>query len=74
VSEIEPIHHARYGRPPRAEAPAVPVNLRLSPCERQRALTAAAINHQSLAEFFRDAIVTAAEECLESSGEFRTTK
>jgi len=52
------------GRKPRAEAPASPVWVRLSPEEQRRADRAAAVNRQSRAEFMRDAIVTAASESL----------
>lgn len=55
------------GRPNRAEAPSVPVRIRLSPAERQRLQQAATANHQRLSEFARDAIVTAAEDTLESN-------
>ena len=53
------------GRKPRAEAPAVPFRIRLSPAERERLEAAAAANHQTPADFARDALVTAAEETLE---------
>jgi len=52
-------------RPPRAEAPSRPVPIRLSPAERTRVLQAARVNHQTVSGFLRDAIVTAADECLE---------
>jgi len=55
----------RRGRRPRAEAPAVPLQTRLSPAERERVEQAAKANHQNLSEFVRDAIVTAADDCLE---------
>jgi uncharacterized protein (DUF1778 family) len=55
----------RGGRKPRAEAPARPVWVRLSPEETRRAERAAAINRQSRADFMRDAIVTAASESLD---------
>jgi uncharacterized protein (DUF1778 family) len=42
--------------------------VRLSPAERERAEAAAKVNHQRLSEFLRDAIVTAADECLEDTG------
>jgi uncharacterized protein (DUF1778 family) len=51
----------------RAEAPSRPVSVRLSPRELRRATEAAQINHQLVGDFIRDAIVTAAEECLEVS-------
>jgi uncharacterized protein (DUF1778 family) len=51
----------------RAEAPSRPVSVRLSPRELKRAAEAAQINHQLIGDFIRDAIVTAAEECLENT-------
>ncbi len=61
----QPQETGRRGRPPRAEATARPYKLRLSPEERARAERAARVNRQKLADFCRDAIVTATEECLE---------
>lgn len=58
---------ARRGRRPRAEAAGVPLLTRLSPLERDRVKQAARVNGQSLSEFTRDALVTAAEDCLESN-------
>jgi len=49
----------------RAEAPSKPVRFRLSPMELRQAAIAAHINRQSVAEFIRDAIVTAAADCIE---------
>jgi uncharacterized protein (DUF1778 family) len=49
----------------RAEAPAVPMPVRLSPAERARIEEAARVNHQKVSEFCRDALVTAADDCLE---------
>lgn len=49
----------------RAEAPSVPVPVRLSPAERERLALAARANQQTVSQFARDALVTAAEECLE---------
>jgi uncharacterized protein (DUF1778 family) len=49
----------------RAEAPSQPTPVRLSPHERERVKMAAQVNHQNRSEFMRDAIVTAASECLE---------
>jgi uncharacterized protein (DUF1778 family) len=57
----------RRGRRPRAEAPSSPLLTRLSPAERDRVKLAAAANNQSVSEFMRDALVTAAEDCLESN-------
>lgn len=61
-------------RPRRAEAPSEPVRIRLSPWERQRFTLAARVNHQNLSQFARDAIVTATEDCLESSVSISPTK
>lgn len=55
----------RRGPRLRAEAPSFPLPIRLSPQERQRVKLAADVNHQSISEFARDALVTAAEDCLE---------
>ena len=52
--------------PRRAEAPSSPLRVRLSPGERALAEQAALVNHQSLSQFMRDALVSAASECLES--------
>jgi uncharacterized protein (DUF1778 family) len=52
-------------RPTRAESPGKPVRVRLSAAEHERAIQAARANHQNLSAFVRDAIVTAASECLE---------
>ena len=52
-------------RPVRAEAPSVATCTRLSPAERARVDEAATANHQTISEFARDALVTAADECLE---------
>lgn len=49
----------------RAEAPSEPVRVRLSPVEKQMARDAAHINRQKLSAFIRDAIVSAAGDCLE---------
>lgn len=59
-------------RPTRAEAPSTPLQVRLSPEERQAVDAAAAANHQTTSQFARDALVTAAAECLEQA--FRSTK
>lgn len=56
----------RRGRRSRAEAPSVPVPVRLSPAERERVAQAARVNGQGFSQFMRDALVTAAEDCLES--------
>lgn len=52
-------------RPRRAEATSKLLNVRLSPAERALAEQAAHINHQNLSQFMRDALVTAASDCLE---------
>jgi uncharacterized protein (DUF1778 family) len=59
--------HGRRGRRPRAEAPGKPLTTRLSPAERKRVKKAARLNRQSLSDFVRDAIVTAADDCLETT-------
>lgn len=58
---------SRRGRRARAEAPSTPVRLRLSPAERDRVKQAAAANHQPVSQFMRDALVTAADDCLENA-------
>ena len=52
-------------RPARAEAPSTPLPVRLSPEERDRVRQAAEANRQTVSQFARDALVTAAEDCLE---------
>lgn len=54
-------------RPPRNEAPTTAYAIRLTKAERERIKEAARANGQKPAEFARDAIVTAASECLEST-------
>lgn len=49
----------------RAEAPSQPLSVRLSPDELARVQQAAAVNHQTVSEFGRDALVTAADDCLD---------
>jgi len=62
-------------RPARAEAPSLPTTTRLSPAEHRRVAQAAAVNHQSVSQFSRDALMDAAEECLAEHREaFRPTK
>ena len=54
------------GRPSRAERPAsdrLPV--RITPDEHARVRTAAAVNHQTVSEFVRDALSLAVEDCLD---------
>ena len=53
-------------RPNRAEAPSTNLHVRLSPDERERVDQAAKANHQTTSQFSRDALVTAADECLET--------
>jgi len=53
-------------RPNRAEATSGDFHLRLSPAERRRMDQAAKANHQTSSQFARDAIVTAADDCLET--------
>jgi len=52
-------------RPLRAEAPSERFCTRLSPAERDRVHQAATVNHQTSSEFARDALVLAADDCLE---------
>ena len=52
--------------PTRAEAPSAPLTVRLSPAERERVEQAAKVNRLSRSQFSRDALLTAAEDCLES--------
>jgi len=52
-------------RPNRAEAPSQDFHLRLSPAERVRVEAAAKVNHQTASEFGRDALITAADDCLD---------
>jgi len=49
----------------RAEAPSVDFHLRLSPAERARVDEAAMANHQTSSQWAREALVIAAEDCLE---------
>jgi uncharacterized protein (DUF1778 family) len=53
-------------RPNRAEAPSRDFHLRLSPDERERVDQAAKLNRQSSSDFGREALVTAADDCLEA--------
>ncbi len=55
----------RRGRNPRAEAPSIPRTFRFSPAELHRMELAAKVNGQCPSQFARDAIVTAADDCLE---------
>ena len=50
----------------RAESPSTPLPVRLSTAERERVQEAARVNGQKVSEFCLDALVTAAEDCLES--------
>lgn len=56
----------RRGRKPRAEQASVPKTFRFSPSEIERLEQAAKVNKQNTSDFARDAIVTAADDCLES--------
>lgn len=56
----------RRGRPYRAEGPTVRHSVRFSPAELHRVKIAASINYQTPSQFIRDAIVTAADDCLEN--------
>lgn len=59
----------------RAEAPSVATSTRLSPAERGRVDQAAKANHQTVSQFARDALVTAADDCLEAPAKpIRSTK
>ena len=49
----------------RAEAPSTSISVPLSPVERGRVREAAKVNGLSLSQFGRDALMEAAEECLE---------
>ena len=49
----------------RAEAPSRPLPVRISPVERERIKLAARVNRQTVSDFARDALMTAAEDCLE---------
>jgi uncharacterized protein (DUF1778 family) len=49
----------------RAEASTADFHVRLSPDERDRVAQAAKANHQTASQFARDALVTAADDCLE---------
>ena len=59
----------RGGRRVRAEARSQPFPIRLSPAERSIVEQAASVNRQNLAQFGRDALLTAAAECLETKPE-----
>jgi len=52
-------------RPLRADAPGVTTCTRLSPAERERVKEAAAVNHQSLSDFQRDALLDRADQLLD---------
>ena len=52
-------------RPTRAEASSKATCVKLSPAERDRLDEAAASNHQTVSEFARDAMITAADDSLE---------
>lgn len=52
-------------RRPRADEKSNPVTIRLSPSELRRAAEAAHVNHTTLSNFVRDAILNATFDCLE---------
>ncbi len=54
-------------RPARTDEPTKPYTLRLTKAERERIKKAARVNRQKPADFARDALVTAADDCLEST-------
>jgi uncharacterized protein (DUF1778 family) len=54
-------------RPARSEEAAKPYTLRLTRAERDRIEEAARVNRQKPADFARDALVTAADDCLDST-------
>jgi len=56
---------SHVSRPNRAEASSKNLHVRLSPDERARVDEAAKANHQTTSQFSRDALVTAAAECLD---------
>lgn len=53
-------------RPARAEAPSTPMATRVSQVERDRIEQAARVNHQSLSQFQRDALLDRADQTLAS--------
>lgn len=56
----------RGGRPTRNDEPTKSYTVRLTEAERKRINQAARANRQKPSEFVRDAVVTAADDCLES--------
>jgi uncharacterized protein (DUF1778 family) len=53
-------------QPRRGETPSnAPVRVRLTEAERERVIAAARLNNQNISAFMRDALVTAADDCLE---------
>lgn len=52
-------------RPTRTDAATADFHVRLTAAERDRVDQAAKANHQTNSQFARDALVTAADECLE---------
>ena len=69
MNEITPdslhILEPRRGRKARADAPSLVKTIRFSPQEWDRLQKAASVNRQRPSDFARDAIVTAAGDCLE---------
>jgi hypothetical protein len=72
--EIFIVVSSRVGRPLRAEAESRPLVVRVSPAERRIIETAAKMNRQNQSQFARDALLTAAEDCLEDVGPQRRGK
>jgi uncharacterized protein (DUF1778 family) len=55
-------------QPLRSDTPSnAPVRVRLTEAERERVKEAARLNRQNLSAFMRDALVTAADDCLEKA-------
>ncbi len=67
VVDTGEIRERRRGRPTRNEKPTKSYTVRLTDAERERINQAARANRQKPSEFVRDAVVTAADDCLEST-------
>jgi hypothetical protein len=65
ISSLVVLDRRRGGRPSRAGMAGIPTVTRLAPAEIARAKAAARVCNQTLSDFVRDAIVTAASDCLE---------
>lgn len=50
----------------RPEVRSTPIRVRLTPSERKLVQDAARVNQQNVSQFLRDALMTAAGDCLES--------